>query len=50
MNDVPVAGISSALPMAGVIARSASGAILAFGITSTLAGRRERPAVESRPS
>ena len=38
---VGVAGISSALPMAGVIAGSASGAILAFAFTSLVATRRE---------
>ena len=47
---VGVAGISSALPMAGVIAVSAGGAILAFVVTSAVAGRREMPVVESRPS
>jgi len=47
---VGVAGITSALPMAGVIAASASGAILAFVLTSAVAERRELPVVESRPS
>lgn len=47
---VGVAGIRSALPMAGVIALSASGAILAFVITSAVAGRRELPLVDSRLS
>ena len=47
---VGVAGISSALPMAGVIALSASGAILAFVVTSAVAGRRELPPIVSQPS
>jgi MFS transporter, DHA1 family, multidrug resistance protein len=41
---VGVAGISSALPMAGVIAASGTGAILAFALTTTIATRRD-PAV-----
>src|SRR2546422_4881029 len=40
---VGVAGISSALPMAGVIAFSGTGAILAFTLTSAMATKRERP-------
>jgi len=40
---VGVAGISSALPMAGVIAVSGSGAILAFALTSAVASKREMP-------
>jgi len=40
---VGVAGISSALPMAGVIAISGSGAILAFALTSAVASKREMP-------
>jgi len=40
---VGVAGISSALPMAGVIALSGTGAILAFALTSAVATKRERP-------
>jgi len=42
---VGLAGISSALPMAGVIAISGSGAILAFVLTSAVAKRREMPVV-----
>jgi len=41
---VGVAGISSALPMAGVIAASGTGAILAFALTAAIATRRD-PAV-----
>ena len=40
---VGVAGISSALPMASVIAFSGTGAILAFTLTSAMATKRERP-------
>jgi len=47
---VGVAGTSSALPMAGVIAVSASGAILAFALTSAVARRRETPTIQSPPA
>src|SRR2546422_3401155 len=40
---VVVAGISSALPMASVIALSGTGAILAFTLTSAMATKRESP-------
>src|SRR5438445_8550185 len=40
---VGVAGISSALPMAGVIAVSGTGAVVAFALTSAVASRREMP-------
>jgi len=40
---VGVAGISSALPMAGVIAVSGTGAVLAFALTSAVASRRQMP-------
>ena len=40
---VGVAGISSALPMAGVIAVSGTGAVVAFALTSAVASRRQMP-------
>jgi DHA1 family bicyclomycin/chloramphenicol resistance-like MFS transporter len=47
---VGVAGISSALPMAAVIAVSGSGAILAFFLTSAVATRRDRTIAASPPA